>query len=117
MQRDAQQQRQSRPPRPDGGSPRPDGGGPRGSSPGRPPRQYPQQQQQQQRRPGQGGGKPQQREEEPDIPVVRLGSANASTFFSSDRWGEVGASDEVVAALAALGITRPSHIQVGGVPG
>ena len=46
--------------------------------------------------------------------MVRPGQANAGTFFSSERWAELGASEAVVAALAALGIVRPSHIQVGG---
>ena len=44
--------------------------------------------------------------------MVRPGTANASTFFSSDKWSGLGASEPVVAALQALGITRPSHIQV-----
>lgn len=52
----------------------------------------------------------QQNDEE--IPVVRPGQAASATFFSAERWADVGASEEVVAALAALGITRPSHIQV-----
>lgn len=51
-------------------------------------------------------------ESEADIPVVRPGQAASSTFFSSTRFEELGASPEVVSALAALGITRPSHIQV-----
>lgn len=45
--------------------------------------------------------------------MVRPGQAASATFFSAERWADVGASEEVVAALAALGITRPSHIQVG----
>ncbi|PSC73217.1 DEAD-box ATP-dependent RNA helicase 50 isoform A [Micractinium conductrix] len=53
----------------------------------------------------------QQRKEEPEIPVVRPGQASSATFFSSDKWGSLGASEEVVAALTALGIMRPSHIQ------
>lgn len=44
--------------------------------------------------------------------MVRIGQAAGSTFFSSDRFEALGASEEVVAALAELGITRPSHIQV-----
>lgn len=43
--------------------------------------------------------------------MVRPGQAASATFFSAERWADVGASEEVVAALAALGITRPSHIQ------
>ena len=48
---------------------------------------------------------------EEEIPVVRPGQSNAATFFSGERWPELGASEAVVAALAALGIVRPSHIQ------
>lgn len=43
--------------------------------------------------------------------MVRPGQSNAATFFSGERWPELGASEAVVAALAALGIVRPSHIQ------
>lgn len=66
------------------------------------PRPQPRQQQDQQQ---------QRKLEQEAIPVVRIGQAAGSTFFSSDRFEALGASEEVVAALAELGITRPSHIQ------
>lgn len=45
---------------------------------------------------------------------MRPGKGGSSTFFTTERFGEVGASQEVVQALASLGIKRPSHVQVGG---
>ena len=44
--------------------------------------------------------------------MVRPGQANSSTFFSADSFAQLGATPDIVAALAALGIARPSHIQV-----
>ncbi len=55
-----------------------------------------------------------------DLPVVRPagsttseegGGGRAAAFFSGRSWAAVGASDAVVAALAELGVTRPSHVQ------
>ncbi|KAL4458181.1 hypothetical protein ABPG75_013046 [Micractinium tetrahymenae] len=68
------------------------------------------QQGEQQQRQGRRPEAARQRPEE-EIPVLRPGQAASATFFSAERWADVGASEEVVAALAALGITRPSHIQ------
>ncbi|KAF8070956.1 DEAD-box ATP-dependent RNA helicase 50 [Scenedesmus sp. PABB004] len=39
------------------------------------------------------------------------GSGSSAAFFSAASWAELGAAPEVVEALAALGITRPSHVQ------
>ncbi|GFR42534.1 hypothetical protein Agub_g3439 [Astrephomene gubernaculifera] len=46
-----------------------------------------------------------------DLPLVRPGEGDKGTFFSGRGWRQVGASEEVVAALRELGIKRPSHIQ------
>ena len=46
-----------------------------------------------------------------EIPVVRIGPGQTSKFFSAQSWANSGAEEEMVAALAAIGITRPSHIQ------
>ncbi|GAB4820362.1 hypothetical protein N2152v2_007408 [Parachlorella kessleri] len=46
-----------------------------------------------------------------EIPVVRTGQGSSSTFFTSEQFKEIGASEEVVQALASIGIKRPSHVQ------
>lgn len=46
-----------------------------------------------------------------EIPVVRIGPGQTSKFFSSYTWLNCGADEEMKAALGAIGITRPSHIQ------
>lgn len=47
-----------------------------------------------------------------EIPIVRPGQGSSTTFFSGKKFADVGASEDVVAALQAVGIVRPSHIQV-----
>jgi hypothetical protein len=48
-----------------------------------------------------------------DIPVVRRERLpEKGTFFSGASWAELGASEEVAATLKAMGVTRPSHVQV-----
>lgn len=47
----------------------------------------------------------------PEIPVVRVGPGQTSTFFSSDTWKSIGAEEFMVQALNAVGVSRPSHIQ------
>ncbi|KAI8469617.1 MAG: P-loop containing nucleoside triphosphate hydrolase protein [Monoraphidium minutum] len=48
-----------------------------------------------------------------NIPIVRLdGGPGKGTFFHGSSWSELGASEDVISALKALGITRPSHVQV-----
>jgi len=42
----------------------------------------------------------------------RSGSGSAAGFFSSSSWQELGASQAVQEAAAAVGVSRPSHIQV-----
>jgi hypothetical protein len=39
------------------------------------------------------------------------GRGPTAAFFTLDSWAEVGADKEVITALAALGVSRPSHIQ------
>ena len=51
-----------------------------------------------------------------EIPVVRVGQGSSSTFFTSEQFKDIGASDEVVQALASIGIKRPSHVQVSTHP-
>ena len=100
--------RSAGPPRqqqPDGRGGRGDGGGEGGSSGGL--RPYVQRQAQQQR--DQRAAQQQQGE---DIPIVRPGQGSSTTFFSGKKFADVGASEDVVAALQAVGIARPSHIQV-----
>ncbi|KXZ46522.1 hypothetical protein GPECTOR_43g959 [Gonium pectorale] len=46
-----------------------------------------------------------------DLPIVRPYDGDKGTFFAGSGWRQVGASEEVVAALRTLGIARPSHIQ------
>jgi hypothetical protein len=41
----------------------------------------------------------------------RAGALSASGFYSSSSWRELGASQQVQDAVAAVGISRPSHIQ------
>jgi len=46
------------------------------------------------------------------LPVVRERDSDKGTFFhKSTSFKGIGASPEVIAALSALGITRPSHVQ------
>ncbi len=49
----------------------------------------------------------------PPLPVVRERDSDKGTFFHGGSFKSCGASSEVIAALAALGISRPSHVQVG----
>ena len=59
-----------------------------------------------------GGGSPIAFPSSPsEIPVARLGPGQTSSFFSYQTWAKCGADEPMVAALQALGITRPSHIQ------
>ena len=46
------------------------------------------------------------------LPVVRERDSDKGTFFHGASFRGSGASAEVVAALAAIGITKPSHVQV-----
>jgi ATP-dependent RNA helicase DDX18/HAS1 len=77
-------------------------------------------------RPGEGGGesgddsrlyrtkkRPNTREfsRAPEIPIARVGTGSTSDFFSARSWKELGTQDEVVTALKAISISRPSHIQ------
>lgn len=48
------------------------------------------------------------------LPVVRPNDGDKGTFFDSQTFKQAGASNEVLAALRELGISRPSHIQVWG---
>lgn len=41
----------------------------------------------------------------------RAGAASASGFYSGSNWRELGASQQVQDAVAAIGISRPSHVQ------
>ena len=50
-----------------------------------------------------------------EIPVVRIGSGQTSTFFSSSSWAECGAQEDLIAALTAIGVTRPSQIQAAAM--
>ncbi|KAK9822358.1 hypothetical protein WJX81_001173 [Elliptochloris bilobata] len=52
---------------------------------------------------------PEARPAEPAL--LRRGTASTAGFFTQESFAEAGASAEVVAALAELGVTRPSHIQ------
>lgn len=46
------------------------------------------------------------------LPVVREHDSDKGTFFHGASFRGSGASAEVISALAAIGITRPSHVQV-----
>jgi ATP-dependent RNA helicase DDX18/HAS1 len=41
----------------------------------------------------------------------RAGAASASGFYTGSSWRELGASQQVQDAVAAIGISRPSHVQ------
>ena len=47
------------------------------------------------------------------IPIVKPDTTGKGEFFSKDSFKEVGASKEMIDALAKMGITRPAKIQVG----
>ena len=51
------------------------------------------------------------------LPVVRAQDSDKGTFFHGSTFRAVGASPEVISALAAIGITRPSHVQVSHAGG
>lgn len=46
-----------------------------------------------------------------DIPIARVGTGSTSDFFSASSWKDLGATGNIIDALKAVGITRPSHIQ------
>jgi ATP-dependent RNA helicase DDX18/HAS1 len=46
-----------------------------------------------------------------ELPLARVGPGETAAFFSPQSWAEVGADPALVEGLAALGVTRPSHIQ------
>ncbi|KAI8113511.1 hypothetical protein M9435_003512 [Picochlorum sp. BPE23] len=46
-----------------------------------------------------------------DIPIARVGPGPTSDFFSAASWKELGAHEDMIHALEAIGIKRPSHIQ------
>jgi ATP-dependent RNA helicase DDX18/HAS1 len=52
---------------------------------------------------------------ESEVPVVRIGPGKTAQFFSSQSWSKCGADDDMVAALEAFGVTRPSHIQASAL--
>lgn len=54
---------------------------------------------------------PRRSEPPPEIPIARIGTGQTSTFYSPRSWKSIGADDEVIEALAELGITRPSNVQ------
>lgn len=52
------------------------------------------------------------RPDAPVIPIARETSGQVTKFFSAESWRDCGASDAIISALNAVGVTRPSHIQV-----
>lgn len=62
--------------------------------------------------PRSGRSKPVGRPDTPDIPIARETLGQATKFYSARSWKDCGASDAIISALNAVGVTRPSHIQV-----